>query len=470
MPLQEFVRHCLIVDKQTGKLIPFEPWPLQEKALEVMAESERLLVPKGRQIGVTWLELAYMLWCGTFWGNRLFLIARQSDAYAREGITRLLTLAGYDASSPPGRLRLLPESPMPASWRPRIVRKTRRSLGFANGSVYQALTATQPIARGMAAYLGLADEFAHWPWCETQLPAIESGCANLHIVSTGNGDDDAFATLYRNAVAGLGAYRTLFIPSTADPRRNAQWYRLNVEEAADPDSARREHARCAEDAFRSPGGNYFKRFSRERHVKDMTIVDNWRTYRGIDFGIRRSACLWAQVSAEGQLFIVDELLPQNTPTPEFARLIKEREASFKLVEEPICSYCDPAGRAVNTQTAESEFDKFACEELRPAGKPSSVRDGCVRIMDLLADEQLPLVVASRCEGLIGALAQVKPAKTRPEIYDTDHPIFSHPLDALRYLLINGVLEAAPQVVAWNDAPSDFDALQGPGYRSLMREF
>ena len=34
------------------------------------------------------------------------------------------------------------------------------------------------------------------------------------------------------------------------------------------------------------------------------------------------------------------------------------------------------------------------------------------------------------------LAQVKPQRRQPEIYDTDHDIFSPPLDALRYLLVN----------------------------------
>ena len=42
------------------------------------------------------------------------------------------------------------------------------------------------------------------------------------------------------------------------------------------------------------------------------------------------------------------------------------------------------------------------------GKSSSVRDGCVRIMDALADEAQPLIVAERCSGLIRALSQVKP--------------------------------------------------------------
>ena len=110
---------------------------------------------------------------------------------------------------------------------------------------------------------------------------------------------------------------TLFIASDADPRRNEEWYRLNVDEAADPESARREHARCAADAFRSPEGAFFKRFRAERHVMEVTIVENWQTWRAIDFGYRHPACLWAQRSPAGQLFIVDELLPENTTTPEF---------------------------------------------------------------------------------------------------------------------------------------------------------
>jgi hypothetical protein len=262
--------------------------------------------------------------------------------------------------------------------------------------------------------------------------------------------------LYGNAAAGRGAYKTRFIPSSADPRRDCEWYRLNVEEAADPDSARREHARSPLDAFRSPEGAYFKRFSFERHVKDIKIVDNWQTFRAIDFGYRHPACLWAQRSPDGQLFIVDELLLDNTPTPEFAAQIKAREETYGLVEEPLASYCDPAGKATNTQTAEPEFGVFKRAGLLPKGKSSGVRDGCVLIMNLLADEAQPLVVAKRCQGLIRALSQVKPASGSPERYDTDHEIFSHPLDALRYLLIN----LPPTFSNW--VSPNYDDLPTPG--------
>jgi len=91
----------------------------------------------------------------------------------------------------------------------------------------------------------------------------------------------------------------------------------------------------------------------------VSSVHNWKTYRGIDFGIRHAACLWAQVSPAGQLFIVDELLTEDTPTPPLVGLIRERGATWGLVEEARYSRCDPAGKSRNTQTAESGFDVFA---------------------------------------------------------------------------------------------------------------
>ncbi len=136
----------------------------------------------------------------------------------------MLVLAGYDPASEVGNLRVLSESPLSAEWRPLIAGKTRRELRLANGSSYRALAATQTIARGLAAYWGRADEYAFWLWPARQLAAMESACARLHVVSTGSGEGDAFASLCENASAGRGAYRALFIPSNADPRRDGEWY------------------------------------------------------------------------------------------------------------------------------------------------------------------------------------------------------------------------------------------------------
>jgi hypothetical protein len=171
-------------------------------------------------------------------------------------------------------------------------------------------------------------------------------------------------------------------------------------------------------------------------VRDVEVVRSWPTYRAVDFGYRHPACLWAQIAPSGQVFSVDELLPEAMTTQELAHDIAEREAAWSLNEPPRLTYCDPAGKAANVQTAESEFEIFRRSGLKPKGKPSGVRDGCVRIMNALADPDIQIVVAERCTGLVRALSQVKPHRTRPECYDFDHEVFSHPLDALRYLLVN----------------------------------
>ena len=436
-PLAEFVSTCLIVEKETGKLIPFALWPEQAVALEAISFYDKLIMPKGRQVGATWLELAAMLHAGTFHGNRLFPIARQSLDYAQDAITRLLILAGYDPNTSPPNMRRHDECIMPPEWQPTIVAKTSMSLTLANGSRFHALTATQQIGRGLAAFWGLADELAFWNWPAQQIAALESGCHKLHIVSTGNGEGDYFHNLWEKARAGEGEYHPLFIPSTADPRRDAEWYRRNVDEAADADLAAREHARKPEEAFRAPEGAYFKRFARDRHVKAVEIQGGWPTWRAIDFGFRHPACLWAQKAPSDQLFIVGEMLPENVTTTEFRDAIVAQEESYALSEPPQASYCDPAGKGIDPQTAESEFEVLKRARLNPKGKPSGVRDGCVRIMDALAaPDGQQIVVSDACPGLIRALSQVKPLKGHEERYDTEHDIYSHPLDALRYLLVN----------------------------------
>ncbi len=436
-PLTEFVGHCLIVEKETGDLIPFKLWPEQQSALEQLVEHPFAIAAKARQIGITWLVLALMAYEGTFGSNRAFPIARQSEEYAKDAIRRLLILVGYDPDSDPTSMRVLPESTMPAEWRPRIIAKNVTELRASNGSKWTAHTATQALGRGLIGYRGLADEFAFWPWPEKQRKAMESGCARLDIVSTGNGEGDDFHATWDLAVAGKGKYHPLFIPATADPRRDAAWFRVNVEEDADPDGAAREYARKPEDAFRSPEGSYFKRFERARNVADVEVQAAWPTFRSIDHGFRHPACLWEQVAPSGQVFVVDELLPENMTTTEFAAAIVERESSWQLAMPPQASYCDPAGNAVNVQTAQSEFEVLRRFRLNPKGKPSSVRDGCVRIMDALADRDLPLIVAERCAGTIRCLSQVKPDKSKPEVYDQreDSP-YQHALDALRYFYVN----------------------------------
>ncbi|HEY5473906.1 MAG TPA: hypothetical protein VIK32_12025, partial [Candidatus Limnocylindrales bacterium] len=88
----------------------------------------------------------------------------------------------------------------------------------------------------------------------------------------------------------------------------------------------------------------------------------------------------------------------------------------------------------NTQTKRSEFDVFRDLGMRCEGKPSKVNDGVTLMMESLGhpDPEQRAIVHPRCAGLIAALANVQPHRNDDNIYDTDHKVYSHPLDALRY--------------------------------------
>lgn len=433
---QEYINHCLIVDKETGQLVRFELWDAQAAALEEILAHDFIVNVKGRQTGVTWLILALMAYEADFGGNRLFPIGRQSEEYAKDAVTRLMYLRGLN----PITREPLPESPMNEfpTWRRRIVAKTTTQIVLENGSAFHALTATETIGRGGAHYRGLADEFAFWPWQRTQRKALESSCARLDIVSSGNGEGDDFQQTWEQAAEGKGIYHPLFISATADPRRDAKWFRQHVDEDADPDGAAREYARCPEDAFRAPSGTYFKKFTRASNVAEFDVVKNWRTDVCVDWGLAHPAAGFIQVSPSGQPFMFDEYEPVDEPTTtDFGVGIKEKLAAYGLDYKQITIYADPAGKARNQQTKLSDFAVFKGMGLRVVGVPSKVYDGCVLMREAIAaDEDRRFMVHPRCTGFITAATNVKPHRNDSDIYDTDHATYSHPLDMVRYWCIN----------------------------------
>jgi hypothetical protein len=415
----EFLAECSIEDKDSGSLIPFKLWPSQAALLDDLADAERLFGLKARQLGWTWVVLGYLLYLGTFWGHRLFLIASQS---------------GGDAQAATHRLKIMHDS-LPEKWRQPVVKDNTTELVFANGSRYESMMATKRAGRSRAAYAALADEFAFWQWPEEQMAALEAACARLFAVTTGNGAGDYTHKLWQNAQAGRGRWQTVFHPWSARPDRTPDWYRVNVTEATEPRLARREFAATAEEAFASPEGVFFERFSYERNTDDVLPMPNWQTVRCVDFGYRHPACAWIQTSPAGQPFVVAELAPADMTTDEFAAAIKRTDASLGLKPPPRVTYCDPAGNAANVQTATSEVQILRAAGLNPLSRASSIRDGCVRLMGLLADPAIPLVVSRSCPWLVEAFGAVRPDKHRPDLYDESSE-YTHILDALRYWAVN----------------------------------
>ncbi len=130
---------------------------------------------------------------------------------------------------------------------------------------------------------------------------------------------------------------------------------------------------------------------------------------------------------------------------------------------PRGTYCDPAGQGVQSQTCESEFKKLQQKGLMPIAKPSSVRDGCVRIMDALA-----ATPTCRCWSRAAASGWIEapgsgppPDKNHPDVYD-ENSDYDHALDALRYFFVNRPVGGN---VDW--VSNDYDSLPRRRRRHLL---
>ena len=419
--LLEFVPALSIDDKasETGDLVKFEPWPLQVDVLKTFAEHSHVYAVKSRQVGLTACSLAYALHCVLYVAHREALIIRTSQVEANDAIRRVASMHST----------LPPEMKAPA-----IVQANASRLVFENDSRVVALPATEKVARGHAAYLLICDEFAYWDWQEEQLHAAAPSASRVLIVTTGAGPGDFASDLWAQAAAGESEYVPVFLPWTADVRRTPEWYDRTVTRSIAPRLSKREYPTTVDECWTAKSGLFFELWNVARNVADMTPDAHWNTVRCLDWGITTACCLWLQVQpATHQVFVVGELVTHNKPTPEFCQAILDHEAGFGLATPPQVSYCDPAGQGRGIQTGSTEFEVARQYGLVPVAGDNNQHDGCVRILNLLAAEDHPLVVASACSGLIHAFSTVTPDKGRDDIYsDTAPGDTCHLLDSLRY--------------------------------------
>ena len=87
-----FIESLQIEDKVSGGLIDFKLWEFQKELVATLNEHDWTFVLKARQLGVTWVVEAHLLYLATFWGDRLFLIFSQTGGDAIDALGRIRTL------------------------------------------------------------------------------------------------------------------------------------------------------------------------------------------------------------------------------------------------------------------------------------------------------------------------------------------------------------------------------------------
>ncbi|MCK5564496.1 MAG: terminase family protein [Planctomycetes bacterium] len=206
-----------IQDKVKRGWVPFTLWPEQVRAYNIIRSNKKVVILKARQLGLTWLVLADILY------ETLFNPISTALMFSRRDTEAIALLNDRFA----GMFKRLPEWMRPEASNIIIEKDSAHLLQISNGSTVRAFPTT-----GGDSYAGtyaFADEFDLVPNQQEMLtavePTIEEG-GKLVLLSRADKKKpmNMFKNIYKAAKKKENDYTAVFLPWFAHPERSAEWY------------------------------------------------------------------------------------------------------------------------------------------------------------------------------------------------------------------------------------------------------
>jgi hypothetical protein len=214
-------RYCHILSDAQGPAaswLPFRLWPAQRRVADLLQRHRLLAVLKARQLGLTWLVLAFALWLMLFHPIATVLLFSRRDDEATDLLSRLR-----------GMYQRLPD------WlRPRSVETDNdHELALSTGSRCRAFPTTA--GDSYTASLVVVDEADLVPDLDRLMRAVKPTVDNGGRMVLVSRADKArplspFKRIYRAARGGDGAWVSVFLPWHARPDRGEAWYRAQEQD------------------------------------------------------------------------------------------------------------------------------------------------------------------------------------------------------------------------------------------------
>jgi hypothetical protein len=205
--------HILASNDRAGAWVRFQLWPAQQQVAQDLRQNRQIIMLKARQLGFTWLVIAFALHQLLFYPLATVLLFSKRDDEAAE----LLSF----------RLREM-YARLPEWMRTsKLVADKTHKLEFANGSRAMAFSTTG--GRSYTATLAIIDEADHVPDLEKMLnaikPTVDDG-GRLILLSTADKSqpESLFKKIFRAAQQKQNSYRPIFHGWRAAPWRTEQWY------------------------------------------------------------------------------------------------------------------------------------------------------------------------------------------------------------------------------------------------------
>ena len=243
---------CFIIDKATKEPIKFELWPAQKRILSDVLTAPLLVILKARQLGLTWICAAYVLWFCITKKNRLAVVISAKGDWAIEFLDRVYFM-----------LRRLPD------WLcPKVEKETTEVLTFrhedGSESTIKSLPTTEAGAQSKTPDLLILDESCWNPYIKeiysASKPGIDAAGGRIIVISNSIKYAPGWAwtrDIYIGSMKGATKFQRIFMPWWDRPDRPKDFKDRQLAEAMTEEEFSPQYPETEEEAISTLTGSYF---------------------------------------------------------------------------------------------------------------------------------------------------------------------------------------------------------------------
>ena len=443
----EFISQAVkIEDKDTlGVVVPFALWLAQRFVLDVFLNLRLVIILKARQLGLTWLALAYVAWKMLFNPGFSVSALSRTENEAEELSRRL----GFIFRHLPDWLCIEGKKRHP--YLP-VYDPLMKSLDLIHPTgepaTFMSFTSSPNAGRSFTSSLVLLDEWAFQQYAEeiwtAAYPTVNRPTGGQVIgLSTGR-IGTLFEEIWTAAVKEENGFHPIFLPWSVDPRRTKEW-REKTKKAL-PNTYRAEYPETPEEAFTVGEGAFFPEWDPDLH---LIPTPGWyppaycQIYGAYDAGYGSRACFkWYAVFPDGKAVGYREYYPRHTTDPDQAKAILELSKNPAGEQEYLVDIlADPSCWNKQSGTGESTGEIFANHGLYMRKADNDLSNGWRRLHQWLSpipDKQGGKIPSLRfsyaCANTIRTYPACMSKKTNPE--DISDQSEHHCQDVDRYFCMS----------------------------------
>jgi len=447
-----------IEDKDVpGTVVKFSMWPGQRNVISAFIVQRLSIILKARQLGLTWLALAYAVWCMIYRAGFAVVGLSRGDTEAMEMVERVAFILRY---LPKWLIRDKKE--VPKSYRGLTYEITAHLITInhpgSEAATFKAFAASPDSGRSFTANLVIIDEWAFQAFAEaiwtSAYPTINRPTGGQVIGLSSGKRNTWFEFLWNQAKSGKNSFFPIFLNWRTDPRRDDRWYADTKSNL--PNTYKQEYPSTESEAFAVGQGAFFEEFSDEIHVPEKHWEPphdrRWPIMGSYDPGFSSNACFkWYTVSPDGWARCFREYYPHRTTDMEQVKEILKRSVYadgsnmdfyYIVADSDAWTPSRDSGKSTATIFAENGLSMRQADKDLSNGwrrlhewlRPFVGKDG--KTMEAL------LTFTYDCANTIRCYPAAEQSKTNPE--DISNASEHHAIDCDRYFVMSRPLPIADE--------------------------